>query len=94
MFAIVYALAAQQLDRRQRRLAKYARYRNSVKGLLRTRRYNTSPAKKAADRRYGLSHVRGSESYQNHNGRWRGLMRIDPEIRSDTMAAARAHFGK
>lgn len=43
MFAIAYALAAQQQERRQRRLAKYVRYRRSETGRARDARYDASP---------------------------------------------------
>ena len=43
MFAIAYALAAQELERRQRRCARYARYRVSAKGQARSARYDASP---------------------------------------------------
>lgn len=100
MDALVYALAAEELDRwlrspksrRWRTLAKYARYRNSWKGLLRTRRYNTSGLHLLACRRWRLSHVRGPESYQNHNGAWINLMKVDPAMREEAMAATRTYF--
>jgi len=40
----------------ERRLAKYARYRASEKGKLRTLRYNSSPAHQEACQRYRLAH--------------------------------------
>jgi hypothetical protein len=89
MFAIVYALAAQQLECRQRRLAKYARYRASAKGQNRTQRYNSSPAHQEAGRRWRLSHVRGEGSYQGHDGRWLGLMKVELAERAEALRVAR-----
>ena len=66
----------------ERRLAKYARYRNSMKGWERTRRYNSSPAHRQACQRYRDSHVRGPESCQREGRcgrvRWVNLMKVDP----------------
>src|SRR2546425_6837407 len=42
--------------RRDRRLAQYARYRASVKGWQRTRRYNSSVAHQEAGRRWRYTH--------------------------------------
>jgi hypothetical protein len=67
--------------RHARRLASYARYRESEKGQERTRRYNQSPAHQEACRRYSDSHCRGPESYQIDRGRghrWVNLMKVDP----------------
>ena len=72
-------------EKRERRLASYTRYRQSEKGYLRTRRYNTSAAHRDASRRYRESHVRGPASYQQSNGRWVNLMKVDP---ADKAAAA------
>ncbi len=67
----------------ERRLAKYARYRASQRGWERTYRYNNGVAHQQACERWRLSHIRGPESYQDHNGRWRGLMKVDPADRAE-----------
>ena len=70
--------------RRDRRLAQYARYRASVKGWQRTRRYNSSVAHQEAGRRWRYTHYADPDrgSYRLDNGfgrriRWTGLLKVD-----------------
>jgi hypothetical protein len=76
MFVLVYALAADALDRRTRRLAKYARYDASPRGALRRMRYNASPAHLLANRRWRETHPRSPASYQLASGYWRNPVRV------------------
>jgi hypothetical protein len=61
-------------EREERRLAKYRRYRGSLKGWERMRRYNAGPAARAAQRRYRATLVQSEYSYQRdggvYGGRW------------------------
>jgi hypothetical protein len=77
MFALVYALAADALERRARRLAKYARYNASPKGMLRNQTYSTSTANMLASRRWRETHPRTPASYQLASGHWRNPVRVD-----------------
>jgi hypothetical protein len=63
---------------RQRRLARYARYRASVKGWQRTMRYNLSQAHRDAAARYRATHARGEQSYQLSSGLWTNLSKVSP----------------
>lgn len=63
-------------QRQARRLAKYARYRVSVKGWQRTLKYNASPAHLLACRRWRETHPRTEASYQTASGHWRNPIRI------------------
>lgn len=62
---------------RAQRLAKYARYRASMKGWQRMLRYNASPAKRLASQRYRDTHPSTPASYQLESGGWRHPVRVE-----------------
>lgn len=80
----IFPPATFSMTPRERRLESYRRYRDSAKGVFRTRRYNASAKHAACCRRYREWHPRTEASYQVQNARcgslsWVNPLKIDPQ---------------
>jgi len=80
----IFPPATFSMTPRERRLESYRRYRDSAKGMLRTRRYNASAKHAACCRLYREWHPRTEASYQMQSGRcgsifWVNPLKIDPQ---------------